>query len=131
MANKGHKNVIGKGFDKKPEHINRKGRPPKLVSFILKELKDKGYEPAKKGQVLEAYEFIIALPRDEIVKISKDYTLPHFMSIVAKRILSKYGHDMLEKMLDRTHGKPTNTTNIQSDEEKPLMIEIVDRRSKD
>jgi len=38
MAKKGTENVIGKGFDKRPENINRKGRPkkiPKLEELII------------------------------------------------------------------------------------------------
>jgi len=39
-----------KGFDKHPENINKKGRP-KLVSKVLLDLKEKGYEPVTSEKV--------------------------------------------------------------------------------
>lgn len=130
MANKGQKNVIGKGFDVNPQNINKKGRPPKLINAIIKELKAEGYQAVTKGQINDCFQFMLNLPEEKIVAIGLDKSVPMMMRVISKQILSNKGHDMIERMLDRTQGKPTITTNIQSDEEKPLTLRIIDTRRK-
>ncbi len=100
-------NIIGKGFDKRPENINTNGRPRKLISFINTELKTDGYTPASKDEIVEAYLTMLNLPFSKIKEIgnSGNDNYPMLYKLVAKEMLGNKGQEMLEKLLDRALGK--------------------------
>jgi hypothetical protein len=100
-------NIVGKGFDNRPQNINKNGRPRKLISFINTELKEEGYTPATKDEVSEAYLTMLNLPFSKIKEISdgKNDNYPMLYKLVAKEMLGKRGQEMLEKLLDRAIGK--------------------------
>lgn len=112
MANK--ENIIGKGFDKRPENINKKGRPPKLIKSVINELKDKGYEPASNSDVIDAYTTLMQLPQDEIQGMINDKSQPMFIRVCAKRLVQKDGFEIIEKMIDRAHGKASQSVDLKS-----------------
>lgn len=100
-------NIIGKGFDKRPENINKKGRPRKLISHINTELKADGYTPASVDEIKEAYLTLLNLPISklkEFQNVNND-GYPMLYKLVAKEMLGKRGMEMLEKVLDRAIGK--------------------------
>ena len=97
-------NKTGNGFDKNPQNINRKGRP-RLLTSIIADLKKEGYERVDATQVQEAYEILLQLPQGKIVEYLNSFETPMFMRVVAKAMLSSKGVDMIEKMIDRAHGK--------------------------
>ena len=97
-------NKTGNGFDKNPQNINRKGRP-RLLTSIIADLKKEGYERVDATQVQEAYEILLQLPQGKIVEYLNSVETPMFMRVVAKAMLSSKGVDMIEKMIDRAHGK--------------------------
>jgi hypothetical protein len=103
-------NIINKGFDKRPENINKKGRPRKLISHINTELKADGYCPASLDEIKEAYLTLIQVPMSEIKEIANttNDNYPILYKLVAKELLGKRGMEMMERLLDRALGKPTN-----------------------
>jgi hypothetical protein len=102
-----NKNIEGKGFDKRPENINRKGRPRKLISFVNTNLKKEGYKTASLDEVKEAYLTIINLPLSKIMDIARKENdeYPLLYKLIAKELTGKRGAEMLEKVLDRALGK--------------------------
>ena len=100
------------------ESGNPKGRPPKLLRHVLKELKEKGYEPVTKAQVREAYEMLINMTEDEIVAACFNKKLPMLLRIVGRAMLQKgKGFEVIERMIDRSHGKAVsqNDVNLKGD----------------
>jgi len=85
---------------------NPKGRPPKLITGTIKDLKEQGYQPATAGQIREASEYLITLDREKLTEITKDEIQPMYLRIVAKELLGKKGLDVVNTILDRAHGKP-------------------------
>lgn len=85
---------------------NPHGRPPKLLTRILRDLKKQGYEEIKPSHIREAYQILLGLDEEGIKKMMKDKSTPMLLRIVGKEMLSKKGVSMIEKMLDRAHGKP-------------------------
>lgn len=85
------------------------GRPPKTLTVVLGDLRAKGYEEVKAANVVEAYQILLGLDKDELRKVAKNQKLPAILSIVAMHMLTVRGADMLERMLDRAHGKPKQT----------------------
>lgn len=101
---RGNPNIAKHGW-KKGQSGNPDGQPRKVLSRINEELKKEGFEPASSGNVIEAYNLMINLPEEKIKQIIADATYPMIMRIVGKEMLGKGGPEMIEKMLDRAHGK--------------------------
>ena len=103
-------NLNTNGFDKNPQNINRKWRPKKWVSAVNAELQEKGYEPAKKSDIENTYLHLINLPEEELATLLRDKKQPILVSIIIKNMLDrKQGFNIIEKMLDRSIWRPTNT----------------------
>lgn len=95
-------NVIGKGFDKNPQNINRKGRPRKWISDI----KDKGYTLS---EITDAIQVLISLEPDKLKEIKSNATSTALEVSIAAAILksiSKGDLDSIETLITRVYGKP-------------------------
>mgnify|MGYP006977238423 FL=1 len=99
--------IRGKGFDKNPQNINRNGRPKTTITLIMEQLKLEWYERVSRSQIIETYEVLLWLPEETLRKIVNDKSYAMMLRIVAKKMISNKGDEMLEKMLDRAHGKAT------------------------
>ena len=81
------------------------GRPPLLLSTIVSELRAKGYERATAGTVADAFETLLNVTHEDLVKMGQDPKSPMSLRIVAKGMLNAKGWEVLQAMLDRAHGK--------------------------
>ena len=113
--------IKNKGFDKNPNNINRKGRPRRLVSSIIQDLKEKGIVQVKATDIVEAFEMLFNLESKEIAEIANNDNNPYFIRRVAKEMLSGKGFDIIERMIDRVHGKPKQATEITGKDGKDLI----------
>lgn len=95
------------------ESGNPNGRPRKFVSEVLVELREKGYENVTKQNIVDIYETMVSVPKAELETMYKDEAIPIIYRIIVKNLLSNKGFDVIEKMLDRSHGKPTNKTELE------------------
>lgn len=84
---------------------NPNGRPRKILSVVNADLIKDGYTPVMSAHVIEAYNIILNLPKDRVTAIITDESYPMFFRVVAKALMSKDGPDMIERILDRAHGK--------------------------
>ena len=114
-----------KGFDKNPNNINRKGRPRRLVSSIIQDLKEKGIVQVKAIDIVEAFEMLFNLESKEIAEIANNDKNPYFIRRVAKEMLSGKGFDIIERMIDRVHGKPKQSTELTGKDGNSLTINFV------
>lgn len=105
-----HPNAGSKNFKECPENINRSGRPRKLISNVINDLKEKGIKPASKQDIKEIYLSLINTPLDELTELIIDEDQPILVKIVGQEILNGKGFDIIEKMLDRSIGKPDQKT---------------------
>lgn len=113
---------------KKGQSGNPKGQPKKILSRINMELIKEGFEPASGTNVIEAYNILINLTEERIKTIITDAASPMFLRIVAKEMLSKGGPEMIERMLDRAHGKAITKvaqTNTAGEDVKPIVGMII------
>jgi len=136
-------NIIGKGFDKHPEHINRKGRPRKVVNLINQQLKENGYEPLTKAQMTEAIQILLNLPVDKVeeiasLKVDKTKSFPIFVKLISKFLLSKSAEKTLFQILDRAYGSAnqnitisTPIINVHDEETKEMLKQINDANDND
>jgi len=123
----GMENLRGNTFRDKPERINKKGRPPKLIHHIVEELKGKGYEPVTETQIVDAYQALLQLPKAEIKALQDDENKPYFLRLVAKWMDSPRGMEMLDRIMDRSFGKVIMRQSIDANikTEQPLFPDFV------
>lgn len=91
------------------------GRPPLLLSTIVAELRTKGYERATAGTVADAFETLLNVTHEDLVKMGQDPKSPMSLRIVAKGMLNAKGWEVLQAMLDRAHGKAKQAIDHTSD----------------
>ena len=99
---------------KKGESGNPNGRPKKLVSSILAELKEEG-ELVTRSLVEQTYQVLMSLTQEQLTRIAKDEKQPMINRIVSKEMLSKKGFDIIEKMMDRANGKALQLKEINTE----------------
>lgn len=100
------------------ETANPNGRPPKLVNKIIREYKERGFEEVSKTHVREAYQMLLGLTEKEIIKIQADKDAPMLLRIVAQHMTGDKNFEIVEKLLDRSHGKATQSTEVAVTVEK-------------
>lgn len=87
---------------------NPYGRPTKLVSQVLKDLKEAGAEAVSPGQVSDVITVLLNLPVEMVRKIAEDKKLPILIQRTARRFAGSSDKDwdwVLSNNLDRAHGK--------------------------
>lgn len=103
------------------------GRPKKLVTTVLLDLKKQGYSRVGPDQVRETLETLINLPKDELMEIaSGDAGHPMLVVIAARGLCSKKGWEVLSDLLDRTHGKAKQQLDLQGNlAVAPVTLSVV------
>lgn len=97
----------------KGETMNPNGRPRKGIALVNHELEEKGIEPATKQDIEANYLSLINADQATLVEIAGDKKKPMLARVVAKAILDKKGFDIVERMLDRSIGKPKQTDELR------------------
>ena len=129
----GKKDIIEHQF-KKGNKMG-KGRPKKLVTRILEELKEEG-ELVTRSLVEQTYQVLLSLTQEQLTKVASDKKQPMINRIVAKEMLGKKGFEIIEKMMDRANGKPTTINEsvvkvdatVKTDEELDKEIKAYEKR---
>ena len=91
--------------------LNPYGRPTKLVSQVLKDLKEAGAEAVSPSQVSDVITVLLNLPVEMVRKIAEDKKLPILIQRTARRFVGSSDKDwdwILSNNLDRAHGKAIN-----------------------
>jgi hypothetical protein len=96
-----------KPFDK-GQSGNPNGRPRKLISETINELKAEGVVETSTTEIKAVYLMLINLTIPELEQRVKDGKQSALVRIVGKAILSNKGYEIIEKMLDRAIGKAEN-----------------------
>ena len=113
------------GFAKNKQNINRTRAKSKTISSVNKELEENGVKEATPNDIKSCYLRLINIGLTELKDMVMDEKQPSMIRVVGKAILSGKGFDVIEKMLDRTMGKPTNYTDITSQGDK-ISVSIIE-----
>lgn len=109
------KSSDGRPFSSTNQPANR-GRKVKTFSQIARDWQGRGIERATPEVVIEAFEFLLALPLSELKTIAKDGIdiqsdetgeVPSIIQMAAEEMTGKRKREILGEMLDRAHGKAT------------------------
>lgn len=116
MANEENLKPFPKGVSGNP-----KGRPKKLITHTIEELKKMGVKETTAQEIKTIYLMLINLSIPDLEKLVKDdENQPVLTRVIGRAILSKKGFDIIEKILDRGIGRPQQPFEISSD--KPIEI---------
>lgn len=105
----------------KGDRLNPYGRPKKLVSTVLTQLREAGYERVGPASVNEAIEQLIGASDSILRSIQKDKEQPMCMRIIAEAILSKKGRfNAIQALMDRAHGKAKQQVELSGEGGIPI-----------
>jgi hypothetical protein len=106
------------------------GRPPKLVSQTVKDLKSKGIEKVSKLDIEDLYLSLMNCNQDELKTMLEDEAQPMLTRIVIRNILADKGFEIIERMIDRAIGKAhqTQTNIIDTQQVEPVVIQFLDKK---
>ena len=84
------------------------GRPPKLATTIIKELKAQGIARVSRTEVDELISTLQNLPRKKLLEYVKDEAnTPIIVALIARGLSGAKGHEFMTRDLwDRAHGRP-------------------------
>jgi len=108
------------------ETANPNWRPKKWISLVNKQLREQGYDPAKKKDIEETYLQMLQLTETELKKLFLDPKQPMLIKILASNMSNtSKNFDVVEKMLDRWIGKSIQTV------QAAVMVKQVDNPLED
>jgi hypothetical protein len=125
----GNKKITGKDgkpFVKKDPRINRRGRPRNTINIVNVELEKNGYIEATKQDIISCYLRLLNIPVSELKKMVNSPTKPALIIVVGRAIISGRGIDIIERILDRSIGKPSNSLELSGTVKQPIIINFTE-----
>lgn len=104
-----NKEILEKNKWQKGKSGNPAGKPKLMISSVINGLEAEGYKPATKPEIVKVYLFLVNLSLPKIKRLVEDSEQPALVRIVGKAVLSKQGFEVIEKILDRSLGKATQS----------------------
>lgn len=96
------------------------GRPPKLATSIIRELKEHGIDRVGRSEVDELIGRLQNIPRKKLLEFVKDEAnTPIIVALIARGLAGAKGHEFLTRDLwDRQHGRPKQALALEHGEQK-------------
>ncbi len=104
------------------------GRPKKLVSSLIAQLKEEGYEGVTNGQISDVISLLLNLEKDRVKQLAEDAKQPIYVQRISRRLVTatdKEIGDFIDKQLDRAHGKPKQVQEITGKDGEALAPNIL------
>ena len=112
----------------KGEVTNPKGAPKKLVSSLIAQLKEEGYEGVTNGQISDVISLLLNLEKDRVKQLAEDAKQPIYVQRISRRLVTatdKEIGDFIDKQLDRAHGKPKQVNEHTGKDGEALVPTII------
>ena len=95
------------------------GRPPKLATSIIRELKEQGIDRVERAEVDELIARLQNLPRKKLLEFVKDEAnTPIIVALIARGLSGAKGHEFMTRDLwDRQHGRPKQSVDLKEEGE--------------
>jgi len=104
------------------------GRPKKLVSSLIAQLKEEGYEGVTNGQISDVISLLLNLEKDRVKQLAEDAKQPIYVQRISRRLVTatdKEIGDFIDKQLDRAHGKPKQVNEHTGKDGEALVPTII------
>ena len=112
----------------KGDRLNPKGAPKKLVSLLIAQLKEEGYEGVTNGQISDVISLLLNLEKDRVKQLAEDANQPIYVQRISRRLVTatdKEIGDFIDKQLDRAHGKPKQVNEHTGKDGEALVPTII------
>lgn len=112
----------------KGEVTNPKGAPKKLVSSLIAQLKEEGYEGVTNGQISDVISLLLNLEKDRVKQLAEDAKQPIYVQRISRRLVTatdKEIGDFIDRQLDRAHGKPKQVNEHTGKDGEALIPTII------
>lgn len=95
------------------------GRPPKLATSIIRDLKEQGIDRVGRSEVDELIARLQNLPRKKLLEFVKDEAnTPIIVALIARGLSGAKGHEFMARDLwDRAHGRPKQSVDLKEEGE--------------
>jgi len=90
------------------------GRPPKLAANVIADLQKEGYTEVSATDVSSVYKLLLNVPIDQLKTMATAADQPALVRVVARALVQGKGLDVVERMIDRAHGRTVNTLAVQA-----------------
>lgn len=90
------------------------GRPPKLAANVIAALLKEGYTEVSATDVSSVYKLLLNVPIDQLKTMANAADQPALVRVVARALVQGKGLDVVERMVDRAHGRTVNTLAVQA-----------------
>jgi len=104
------------------------GAPKKLVSSLIAQLKEEGYEGVTNGQISDVISLLLNLEKDRVKQLAEDAKQPIYVQRISRRLVTatdKEIGDFIDKQLDRAHGKPKQVNEHTGKDGEALIPTII------
>ncbi len=104
------------------------GAPKKLVSSLIAQLKEEGYEGVTNGQISDVISLLLNLEKDRVKQLAEDAKQPIYVQRISRRLVTatdKEIGDFIDRQLDRAHGKPKQVQEITGKDGEALAPNIL------
>lgn len=112
----------------KGDVLNPNGPPKKLVSSLIAQLKEEGYEGVTNGQISDVISLLLNLNKDRVKQLAEDAKQPIYVQRISRRLVTatdKEIGDFIDKQLDRAHGKPKQVNEHTGKDGEALVPTII------
>jgi len=101
---------------KKGQTGNPNGRPKKSFNTINEILKNEGYEPLTKSQLIEAYSLLFNADEQRLKALANDITIPYSLRLIIKDLEDpKNAIKTLQDFRDYIFGKSQSNIDLTTD----------------
>ena len=126
MANKGHDNIKGKGFDARPENINKTGANKKQINKLAEMTQREYGIKLTKADIYQMIQHCLEMDLKSLTKIVQDKTDPVFILCIALAIMNdmKKGNiTTVESIFDRIFGRSTQSHEVSGKSGGPIIVD--------
>ena len=121
-------NVINNSFKNRPEAINRKGQPKKVLTSFKESMEKKYGKKIPQSEIREIMEYIETLPLNKLQEFVKDTNLPaaciaYGLAILKGDKTSMNRVTIVETLKNRLYGTPKQTISAEVKQEK-IIVEL-------
>lgn len=104
---------------KKGQSGNPNGRPKKLYSEHIKDLKDKGYNPPTKTEYFDMIGLLLTMQEDDLKEFASDKSRPYWVRLIVIDLNNKNTRQkMMSDYRDWLFGKAEQKTQIEFKDKK-------------